>query len=195
MARRVLLGLMFAGLLWTAGLAAFISALPEASSGMPDKADGVVVYTGGGGARIVTAMSIFAAGGGQRLLISGVHPDTSRERLSDLWDGAPELFECCVDLGHEARSTKGNALEAVKWARANNYTGVLLVTSDYHMPRSILETKKEFGDIAVTPYVVSSGYLDSKGRPQSRQAWGKLAGEYTKYLLAHVKALFSFINF
>ncbi len=195
MARRFLFGLIFAGLLWTAGLAAFIAALPKPSSDTPAKSDGIVVYTGGGGARITAAMSVFARGGGERLLISGVHPDTSLDRLSELWDGAPELFACCIDLGREARSTKGNALEAAKWARANRFKGVLLVTSDYHMPRSILESKTEFGDIEVTPYVVASGYLDDRGRPQSPQAWTKLAGEYTKYLLARVKALFSFIDF
>ncbi len=192
--QRLILGLFIVGLLWAVGLAAFITGLPGPSQDAPGKADGVVVFTGGGGARITTGMTIFANGAGERLLISGVHPDTSRERLSEFWDGAPDMFNCCVDLGREARSTEGNAEESAAWARKHEYNDLILVTSDYHIPRAIAATKAKMPDASITPYVVASGYLNEKGRPLSRQAWRKLAGEYTKYLLVRLKSLFSFLG-
>jgi len=192
--QRLILGLFIIGLLWAVGLAVFITGLPQPSQGAPGDADGVVIYTGGGGARIAAGMTVFANGAGERLLISGVHPDTSRERLSEFWDGAPDLFDCCVDLGRQARSTEGNAEESAGWAREHEYTGLVLVTSDYHMPRAIAATKAKMPDADITPYVVASSYLNEKGRPRSHQAWRKLAGEYTKYLLARVKSLFSFLG-
>lgn len=193
--RRLISALLLVGLAWVVGLAAFIADLPKPSQGPLGESDGVVVYTGGGGARIAAAMSLLADGAGKRLLISGVNRGTSKERLSDLWPGAPEMFECCVDLGHEARSTEGNAAEAAQWALAHDFRKVILVTSDYHMPRAVAATKARLKEVEITPFVVASGYLDDKGRPISGEAWRRVAGEYGKYVLARVKAFFSFLNF
>ncbi|GJL95537.1 MAG: hypothetical protein DHS20C05_19420 [Hyphococcus sp.] len=190
--QRLILGIILIGLLWAIGLAAYIADLPAPARNAPAKTEAVAVYTGGGGARISAGMAVFANGGGERLLISGVHPDTTRERLSELWSGNSKLFECCVDLGREARSTQGNALELAKWAGENDFRHVLLVTSEYHMPRAIAETRTRLPDATIMPYAVASGYLDEKGRPVSRLAWEKLAGEYTKFLLARSKSLLNF---
>ena len=181
-------------LLWGFGFVIFIAALPKPGTQPPTASefgptDGVVVYTGGGGARITSAMAIFAEGAGQRLLISGVHPDTTAARLSAFWAGPQERFDCCVDLGREALTTEGNAGELQAWAETNHYKSVILVTSDYHMPRAIAVTRARMKDTVITPYPVSSGYLTPKGMPASSGAAVKLAGEYIKYLLARTKAL------
>ncbi len=187
--KRIISTLAGLAALWAAGLVAFIAHLPPAPSTAPAQADGVVVYTGGGGVRISTGMALFAEGAGKRLLISGVHPDTSAARLSDFWVGPKDLFECCVDLGRQALTTEGNAAELRDWATNHNYKNIILVTSDYHMPRAMTVTRARMPDAAITPYAVSSGYLDKKGRPASIDATMKLAGEYSKFLLARVKAL------
>ncbi|MEO1241197.1 MAG: YdcF family protein [Pseudomonadota bacterium] len=192
--QRLFLGFILLILLWGIGLAVFIGSLPAPSRDAPPRTDGVTVYTGGGGARIAAGMNLFAEGTGQRLLISGVHPDTTRNRLSELWEGSTDLFTCCVDLGREAMTTNGNATEASQWAETNNYDEIVLVTSDYHMPRAIASTRARMPDVTVHPYVVASGYLDGSGRPTSRKAWKKLAGEYTKYVLARIKAFIPFVG-
>ena len=48
-------------------------------------------------------------------------------------------------------------------------------------------TRARMRDATITPYVVSSGYLGPNGAPTSFEAGLKLAGEYTKFLLARVK--------
>lgn len=185
--RQLISSLTGLGILWAIGLLIFIAKLPTIESVVPDQTDGVVVYTGGGGARIVAAMSIFQEGKGERLLISGVHPDTSRARLSEFWTGTPERFDCCVDLGREAMSTKGNASELSNWATTHAFKQIVLVTSDYHMPRAILETSAKMPNAEINPFAVSSGYLDNDGKPTSIKSTLRLAGEYSKFLLAHTK--------
>jgi len=188
--RRLLLGLFLIGLLWAIGFAAFLGRLPAPAADAPLKTDAVVIYTGGGGARIAAGMALFANGAGERLLISGVNPGTSRARLSELWEGAPDLFECCVDLDREALTTEGNAKEVSDWAQSHQYENLTLVTSDYHMPRALLVTRARMAGVEITPYVVASGYLDDNGRPSSATAWKKLSGEYTKFVLAQIKCFF-----
>ncbi len=190
--RRLVFGLVLIGVVWLVGLAAFITALPKPTTGAPARSDAVIVYTGGGGARITAGMTLLADGAAERLLISGVHPDISRENVAEFWTGAPELFECCVDLGWEARSTTGNAGEAARWAAEHNAKNIVLVTSDFHMPRALAESRITMPDASITPHVVASGYLDEEGKPTSISAWRHLAGEYNKFILARTKAIFAF---
>lgn len=188
--RRLIVGLFLIVFAWIAGLLGFIAALPTPESGAPPQGAGVVVYTGGGGARIAAAMSLLSNGAGERLLISGVHPETSRARLSEMWTGPQSQFDCCVDLDRNALSTEGNAVELSIWARTHKFDSVILVTSEYHMPRAIAETREKMPDTILTPYPVPSGFLNEKGRPVSLEAWEKLAGEYIKFLLTRIKTLF-----
>ncbi|MBL4619992.1 MAG: YdcF family protein [Marinicaulis sp.] len=189
--RRLILGFILISLIWAIGLAAFVGGLPSPSQSTPARTQAIAVYTGGGGARIVAGMALFADGAGNRLLISGVHPDTSRARVAEFWKGAPELFDCCVDLGREALSTDGNAAEVSQWVSRNDYNSIVIVTSDYHMPRALAASRTQMPDVTIHSYVVASGYLDPDGRPNSLTARRALAGEYSKFLLARVKAFFS----
>ncbi|MEO1252282.1 MAG: YdcF family protein [Pseudomonadota bacterium] len=189
MLRRFFFGLIFIGLAWLIGLAAFIATLPQPTGKSPASVDAVIVYTGGGGQRISAGMSLLADGAGERLLISGVNRETSRGEIAAMWGGAPAQFDCCVDLGFEAETTQGNAGEAASWAARHNARAVILVTSDYHMPRALAETRAQMPNAKITPFIVASGYLDADGLPVSGAAWKNLAGEYTKFLLAKVKGV------
>lgn len=186
--RRLLIFFAALALAWIAGLAVFLAVLPKAPPATAH-ADGIVVYTGVGGARIATAMSLLDGGAGRRLLISGVNPEISRAEVAKMWPGEVEAFECCVDLGLEARSTTGNAIEVRDWARRNDFRSIILVTSDYHMPRALLETDALMPDAEIVPYPVGSGLIGESGWPASIAACRPLAVEYTKYLAVRVKTL------
>lgn len=188
--RRLIVGLFLIAFAWTAGLFGFIASLPKPAASSAPQGAGVVVYTGGGGARITAGMELLSNGAGERLLISGVHPETSRARLSEMWSGAQGLFDCCVDLDRKALSTEGNATELSAWAHTHQFDSIILVTSEYHMPRAVAETRDKMPDATLTPYPVSSGYLNAQGRPVSLEAWEQLTGEYIKFLLARIKTLF-----
>lgn len=182
--------LVLTALAWAAGLMVFIAELPEPSAADRPKADGVVVFTGGG-ERVAAAMALLNEGAAKRLLISGVNPTVTRPDLAELWPGALETFECCVDLGLQAQSTTGNASELDAWTRSNGFTSLILVTSEYHMPRALVEARDRLPDVTITPYAVSSGLIGPGGRPGSFAEWRRVGAEYTKFLYARVKTMLS----
>lgn len=186
MAARILLGVFVLALAWAVGLVLFVTDLPETESQPVASADGVVVYTGGG-ARIAAGMTLMEQGAAKRLLISGVNPDISRDEIGKMWSGAAETFDCCVDLGDQARTTEGNAEEVSDWARAHGFASLILVTSDYHMPRALVETHARLPAVEIISYAVASDLLDGANRPVSVEAWRMLAIEYSKYLAARAK--------
>lgn len=107
------------------------------------RADGIVVLTGGSGLRIRAGLALLSEGRAERMLISGVNAAISAEEVAARTGGATELFACCVDTGYTARTTRGNAEEAAAWASARGYGSLIIVTSDYHMPRSMMLMRQE----------------------------------------------------
>ncbi|MGF1544638.1 MAG: YdcF family protein [Parvularculaceae bacterium] len=178
-----------AALAWTAGLIAFADMASAPVRGAPQKAEAIAVLTGGS-ARIDAGVSLLATGAGGRLLISGVTPQTSRARIADLWGGDAKMFDCCVDLGVEARTTAGNAEEIRAWMASHAFTTVILVTSDYHMPRALFEARRRARGATITPHPVRSGGFADDRRPRRLADWRIVATEYTKYVAARFGALF-----
>ncbi len=178
------------GLSWVGGLFWFIDALPRYPAADIAAADGVVVFTGDG-ERVPAAMALIEGGAGRRLLISGVNPRTSRDELASFWPGQRARFDCCVDLGREATTTNGNAAEVRAWVALHGYDDIVLVTSDYHMPRAMLEMGAALPGAAIMRHPVSSDYLGPDGRPTSWRAWRVIALEYTKYLAIRARMLFA----
>ena len=117
-------------------------------------ADAVVALTGGAGGRIAAGVQLVAEGRGQRLLISGVHPDVNKDSLIRLAGGDPGVWACCVDIGHRAETTLGNGDETAAWAYENGYRELILVTSDYHMARSLLVLHAAMPDVVLKPWPV-----------------------------------------
>lgn len=186
--QRALFTALFVAAAFGAGLLLFIARLPDAASGTPSPADGVVVFTGGDD-RVTRAMDLLSGGAGKRLLISGVNPTVTREEMAALWRGDPALFECCVDLGLLAQTTEGNASELDSWTRRNGYRSLILVTSEYHMPRALVEARDRLPDVAITPYAVASGRLGPDGRPRTAADWRRISGEFAKYLASRAKTI------
>ncbi len=153
----------------------------------PASADAIIVLTGGQ-ARLDAAIDLLKSGKGERLLISGVHPDANGDDLRAVTGGDKNLFSCCVDIDHAALDTIGNAEESAKWVRSHDYSKVILVTNNYHMPRSLLEMGRLLGRAAIEPYPVVNTRLDD-GRWLQPQALRVLFTEYNKYLLALVRGV------
>jgi uncharacterized SAM-binding protein YcdF (DUF218 family) len=140
------------------GFAIFLSQLRNSETKPERQADGIVVLTGGS-SRVSDAMELLAAGYGKRLLISGVHPsssasDISRSDISRAMPGSQSLFNCCVDLDRSAVSTRSNASETKRWVHERGFKSLIVVTSNYHMPRAVLEMSHAMPDIALIPYSV-----------------------------------------
>ena len=148
---------------------------------------GIVALTGGAGARIERALTLYGEGIAARVLISGTHPEVRKEDLALTGDMA--VLECCVDLGMRARTTIGNGTEAKEWAQTNNYDGLYLVTSDFHLPRATMELRRVAPDLLIVGVPVQSQTVPERGWYTSPKAWRLLGGEYIKYLLTGVRTL------
>ena len=149
----------------------------------PQTADAIIVLTGGQ-SRLSAGLDLLKSGKGKRLLISGVHPAAGRDDLRAATGADKSLFTCCVDIDHAALDTIGNAEESAKWVRTHDYNRVLLVTNNYHMPRSLLEVGRLLDREELAPYPVVNSKLDNGGWIVQPDVLRVLFTEYNKYLVA-----------
>lgn len=148
------------------------------------QADAIIVLTGGQ-ARLEPALELLKAGKGTRLLISGVHPKTGPKTLSAATGNDRRLFNCCVDFDYAALDTTGNAEQSAIWVENHNYRSVILVTNNYHMPRTMLEMGRLIGDEAeLRPYPVVNTKLDLGRVISEPEAFRVMFTEYAKYVAA-----------
>lgn len=173
----VLIGL---GFLW------WVNNLPEAEVPMRSKADGIVVLTGSR-FRINDALELLAAGHGKRLLISGVYPATKLSEIAHMMPEFSRWFACCVDLDHLALNTIGNAVETERWAREQRTASLIVVTSNFHMPRAMTEISHRLPEVRLVAYPVASDRVKIDSWWTSPATARLLFVEYLKYMVASVR--------
>ncbi|KQZ14767.1 hypothetical protein ASD44_12320 [Mesorhizobium sp. Root554] len=182
--RAVLFGCMAGVLAFAIGFGWFANHVSRlVTPANPQKADAIIVLTGGQ-SRLDAGMNLLAMGKGERLLISGVHPSASRRQLQKATGGDRRLFSCCVDIDRAALDTIGNAEESAKWVETHAYGSVILVTNNYHMPRTLLEMGRLLRHAKLEPYPVVNSNLDNGEWLTKPEALRVLFTEYNKYLVA-----------
>ncbi|MBX3552732.1 MAG: YdcF family protein [Pseudolabrys sp.] len=175
------LGLLVAGFFW------FVDMVPTREARIDRNADGIVVLTGAA-SRIPDAIELLAAGRGQRLLITGVHRATSAKEIARLTPLYQRVFSCCVDLDRSALNTLGNATETRRWVTEKGFHTLIVVTSNWHMPRAMLELEHQLPDTTLLPYpVVISEKERSDPWWASKASLRLLLSEYLKYAFAVVR--------
>lgn len=171
------LAALIGGFLW------FVFHIANQEVRLDRSADGIVALTGGA-SRITDAVELLASGRGRRLLITGVAPTTNMAELVRLAPDYERWFGCCIDLGHAAVNTVGNAAETTRWVRERGFRSLVVVTSGYHMPRALLEIGHRLPDVTLIPFPVVTGH----GRAE--RWWSKAANakvvafEYLKFIVA-----------
>jgi len=150
------------------------------------RADGIIALTGGA-ERITEALDLLTEGRARRLLITGVNKATSEESLSGHSAGGAEMLDCCVDIDRNALNTLGNALETARWVRDKQFKSIIVVTSNYHMPRSLLELRRVLPDTTLIAYPVISQSLKLDHWWTDPGSIRLLLSEYVKYAGATVQ--------
>ncbi len=169
--------------LWGVGLWAFAGRV-AASTPAPDppQADAIVALTGASVMRLEAATELLEEGLADRLLISGVNPEATRDQVRATLKTAGRAFDCCVDLGFRAENTRGNARETADWVRYHHYKTLIVVTADFHMPRALLELHAAMPGVRLYPYPVETGTLQVKGWWRRSDDARRMTVEYCKYL-------------
>jgi uncharacterized SAM-binding protein YcdF (DUF218 family) len=161
----------------------FVFSVPNEGTILGPKADGIVVLTGAA-SRIPDAIELLAADRGQRLLITGVHRATSKREIARLTPLYSRFFSCCVDLDRSALNTFGNAIETKRWAKEHNFNTLIVVTSNWHMPRAMVELQHQLPEVTLIPYPVVSEKIKTESWLHNGEIVRILLSEYLKYLFA-----------
>ena len=168
------------GVLALLGFVVFANSATRGTASRIAAADGIVVLTGGSDRRIEEGLRLLDGGLGRRLLISGINRRTSSQELRRLAHASSVKFDCCVDLGYEAQDTIGNAEEARAWAVRHRFTSLIVVTSSYHMPRSLSELSRVLPEATLIAHPVVPRFLRDEPWWLNWSTTRKLLGEYLK---------------
>ncbi len=172
--------------MWGVGLFLFADSIPLSIDDDVTRTDAVVVLTGGSG-RLDEGLDLIARKMAPKLFVSGVYRGIDVSKLLELSQRAPAELECCIEIGYAAGNTTGNAAETAAWMRKNKFTSLRIVTSSYHMPRSMLEFTRLMPDVMIIPHPVFPE------RVKNKQWWiwpgtsALITSEYNKYLVALVR--------
>lgn len=128
-----------------------------------------------GHGRLATGFQLLEADPGARLLISAVGASVRTGNLA-----VPPGVESRADLGRISVGAVGNAVERQRWARERGVARAVLVTSDVHLPRSMLVFRHRAPSIEVVPYPVAG----PGGGPQDRPI-----GWYAAAAIEHSKSV------
>src|SRR4051794_37840654 len=171
--------LLALGFLW------FTDRLPAEEVVLTRDADGIVVLTGGA-SRVADAIELLAAGRGRRLLISGVNRSTNRTEISRLNPEFERVVRCCVDFDRSL-NTLGNAVETRRWTEAKGFHSLIVVTSNYHMPRALMEIGHQLPHVALVPFPVVTDKLRTEPWWSNMATARLLLLEYAKYVFANLR--------
>ena len=119
---------------------------------------------------------------GKRLLVSGVNRATTHADIYRMTGLSPERFKCCVDVGYAAHDTTCNAEETRAWASAHRFSKLIIVTSSYHMPRSLVELGRVMPATTLVLYPVVSRNFRTEAWWLHAATARLLFSEYVKFL-------------
>lgn len=190
--RKIILCFLFCLCLWLGGLAWFVLHIPQTPVAENAKADAIVVLTGGSG-RLEYGLKLLADGKAKALFISGVKEGVTADTL--LRHAGVKLgksAQSAIFLGYEAENTIGNAQETMRWLHQSGYGTILLVTANYHMPRSIVEFQRAAGDLTIIPAPVFPDNFTLSGWWSDTNSRILVLSEYHKFLAGILRHWFVF---
>lgn len=177
--------------LWLSGLLWFVQTIPTASASLPVSADAIIVLTGGKG-RLEHGLQLLADRKAPVLFISGVGKnvtvgDLLLQARGELGKTIRKLPESAIILGREAENTIGNAEETARWIQSRKPKSIILVTANYHMPRSISEFTELMPDLTLHTSPVFPDDFDLSRWWLNADNRSLVLSEYHKYIAGKLR--------
>jgi uncharacterized SAM-binding protein YcdF (DUF218 family) len=167
------------------GFVWFTWRVPADEVSLDRNADGIVALTGGA-SRIADAIELLALGRGKRLLISGANRATNSNEISRLNPEFERWVRCCVDFDRSL-NTLGNAIETKRWAESRGFRSLIVVTSNYHMPRALAEISHQLPGVALVPFPVVTDRQRAEPWWTGGATTRLMLSEYVKYIFARLR--------
>ena len=177
--------------LFVSALQFFVLTLPKQTQ-KPPIVDGIVVATGGQ-ARLEEGLQLLVNKTAPLLLLTGVGEGITKQMIAQslvLTGDQDKILSCCVTLEFQALDTPGNAIAAKNWSQTNDIQTLLLVTSDYHMPRAALEFTTAMPDRQIIAHPIIAPDLKDKSWYSDWQIARLYSREFLKYSFRRIQLIF-----
>lgn len=179
MKKLIISGGFLVAAVWLGGFIAFANQINHYPLDDKTHTEAIVVLTGGRN-RISEAIKAYNQGLSKKLFISGVEKNTSLAAISHEQDVTfPK--EKAVMLEKKSTNTIENAIETRSWIKQNDIKSIRLVTSNYHIPRSLQEFQHQNPNLKIVVHPVYSDYV-AKEWWKSIRSFYLIASEYNKFL-------------
>ncbi len=164
--------------IWLIGLCLFAYTINHYPTDTSTHTQAIVVLTGGRN-RISEAVKLLNQGLADKLFISGVEKNTSLKDISDFQD--IPMPQKNISLEKKSTNTIENAIQTQAWLDKNHISSIRLVTSNYHLPRSIQEFQNQNAKLNIIPHPVFSEHVAKEWWTKTR-SFCLIASEYNKFL-------------
>ncbi len=144
------------------------------------KTDAIIVLTGGKN-RIQEGIKMMDNNLATKMFISGVSKQTSKKDLNISHNKD-------IELGYAATTTFENGIEVKEWINTNNIKTIRLVTSNYHLPRSLLEIKNQNKNIKVIESPIYSDNINKRWWT-SLKTTSFIFIEFNKFIYVYIRNL------
>ncbi len=173
--------ILLGGILWFIGLILFTRLIPFSPIENPNHTNGIVIFTGEG-SRLKEALTLFEQKKADYLLISGVNPSCN---LPNMIQQRPD--KSSITLGYSALDTSGNAAETAVWVRSHPIKSLRLITSNYHMPRSLFELNHMLPGVKIISHPVIGKRFNQKKWWLDETTLGIVIQEYNKFIFSIIR--------
>ena len=172
---------LFIILFFIYGFVIFLKKIHYNQNGFNYKTEGIAILTGGKG-RISLGLELFNKNRNLKLIISGVDKKVSEVSI------IPNNFKnkSSITIDKESESTYQNAKIINKWASKYKIQNVSIITSYYHMPRSMILMQSLSPSINFYAYPVEKKISNKTTFRDSILYYFFLMEEYIKYLVSHL---------
>lgn len=182
--KRFLFIFIFMVLTWGMGLSCFLYYILTDFCPSSTPAEAIIILTGGHG-RVEKGFELLKKIK-QPVFISGV---ARRVQLHDLLKVHPLPMELnrYIEVDSLSLDTQDNARQTAHWVQKNGYNSIILVTSYYHIPRSLIEFKRFAPHLKIIPYPIFPKRFSSLSLFKKPLEWKTIIEEYHKYCIARFR--------